>query len=218
MISLSDSLLATGATLTFHYTHPSRDVAMQIALAMRLDFTEPSPQNLMRASVFFTGYVSNGQPVNLLSSGRAQPQFRASAVSEVLGELIADNCELSAVVSQFDQSGGGGAGLVAVSVLKIVFARTAGGPPMYTHIVKTWPGGRSRHRTGGEGDRARQRGAVLRLTCRRLMWRLLRGRSRVSRLALPCSEKATIDVQAGLTRLSEASEGPRDPNCRGRLR
>jgi hypothetical protein len=142
MISLSDSLLATGATLTFHYTHPSRDVAMQIALAMRLDFTDPSPKNLLRATVFFTGYVSNGQPVNLLSSGRAEPQFRASAISEVSGELIADNCELSAVVSQFDQSGGGGAALVTVSVLKIVFARTAGGPPIYTHVVKTWPGGR----------------------------------------------------------------------------
>jgi hypothetical protein len=142
MISLSDSLLATGATLTFHYTHPSRDVAMQIALAMRLDFTEPSPKNLMRASVFFTSYVSNGQKVDLLSSGRAQPQFRAGAVSEVSGELIADNCELSAVVSQFDQSGGGGAALVTVSILKIVFAQTAGGPPIYTHIVKTWPGGR----------------------------------------------------------------------------
>ncbi len=144
MISITDDFIATGATLTFHYTHPSRDVAMQIALALRLDFTDPSPQNLMRASVFFTGFVANGAPVSFLVPGRgAPPQFRAAGVTEVSGELIADNCELAAVVTQFDQSGGVGALPVDVSVTRITFAQRPGGPPIYTHLVKTWPGGRA---------------------------------------------------------------------------
>ena len=143
MISISDDFIATGATLTFHFTHPSRNVAMQIALAMRLDFTEPSPQNLMRASVFFTGYVANGAPVSFLVPGRGgAPQFRAAGVTEIRGELIADNCELAAVVTQFDQSG-----IVAqpvqINATKITFAQRPGGPPIYTHVVKTWPGGRA---------------------------------------------------------------------------
>lgn len=144
MIAISEDLLATGAPLTFHYTHPPRSVAMQIVLAMRLDFTSPSPANLMRASVFFTGYVADGAPVNFLVPGRgAPPQFRASGVSEVSGELLADNCELVAVVSQFDQSAAPGAAPVYVGVTTITFAQRPGGPPIYTHVVKSWPGGRA---------------------------------------------------------------------------
>lgn len=145
MVSLSDHMLATGATLTFHYTHPARAVAMQIALAAKLDFTHPSPQNLMRASVFFTDYVAGGGTVDLITpGGGAPPQFRAVGVTEVSGELIADNCELVAVVTQIEQTGAATAisSPGSVAVTKVTFARTAGGPPIYTHVVKTWPGGR----------------------------------------------------------------------------
>ena len=145
MVSLSDHLQAVGATLTFHYTHPSRSVAMQIALSARLDFTDPSPANFMRALAFFTGYVTNGTSVDLIAPGHgAPPQFRAAGVSEVSGELIADNCNIAAVITQFDQNGGSAADLApaSVAVTTVTFARRPGGPPVYTHCVKTWPGGR----------------------------------------------------------------------------
>ena len=145
MVSLSDHLQAVGATLTFHYTHPSRSVAMQIALSARLDFTDPSPAYFMRASAFFTGYVANGAPVDLMMSGHgAPPQFRASGVTEVSGELIADNCNIVVVVTQFEQAAGAGLDFAPaqVAVTTVTFARRPGGPPVYTHCVKAWPGGR----------------------------------------------------------------------------
>ena len=145
MLSLSDHLQAAGATLTFHYTHPTRSVAMQIALAARLDFTEPSPAKFMRASALFTGYVANGAAVDLTLSGQgAPPQFRAAGVSEINGQALADNCNIVAVVTQFEQTASSVIDFtpVQVSVMTVSLAHRPGGPPVYTHCVKTWPGGR----------------------------------------------------------------------------
>lgn len=145
MLTFMDELHAWGHTETVHYTHAARSVAMQIALSSRADFTEIDPQSrIVRAASFFMSYVHAGAEINLLAEPHfGASQFNASGVTEVLCQLIADNCGARAVATQFNLAPSAAAPLTAPELSRTVaFLRPGNGTVAYRHVVKMLAGGR----------------------------------------------------------------------------
>jgi hypothetical protein len=148
MILLTDEVRAWGHTATMHYTHPPRSVVMQVSLSARADFTETAPGDPMfRGVVFFSGFMAGGVETDLMAAplfGAAQ--FRADNLTEVRGELIAENCGVRATVTQFNRLAAAASSDsvdAAVQSRTVSFLNPTNGAIKYKHIVKMFAGGRA---------------------------------------------------------------------------
>ena len=76
---------------------------MQVHLSGRADFTETTPGDPMfRGTAFFTSFIAAGVETDLMAAPRfGASQFRADNLTEVRAELIAENCGVTAVATQF---------------------------------------------------------------------------------------------------------------------
>ena len=76
---------------------------MQVHLSGRADFTETTPGDPMfRGTAFFTSFIAAGVETDLMAAPHfGAAQFRADNLSEVRAELIAENCGVTAVATQF---------------------------------------------------------------------------------------------------------------------
>jgi hypothetical protein len=148
MIWMSEELRAWGNTVTAHYTHPPRSVVMQIHSSGRADFTQTTPGDpVFRGVAFFTSFIAGGVETDLMAAPRfGASQFRADNVNEVRAEMIAENCGVTAVISQFNvlATMPPGDSIDATSQTRTVtFNDPANGTTKYQHIVKVFAGGRS---------------------------------------------------------------------------
>ena len=148
MILMSDEMRAWGYTATTLYTHPPRSVVMQISLSGRADFTQTEPGDPMfRGVAFFSSFIAGGVKTDLMAAplfGAAQ--FRANNVTEVSGQLIAENCGANAVVTQFNRAGDDAFERfrdAAVQSRTVAFLNPANGTIKYKHVVKVFAGGRT---------------------------------------------------------------------------
>jgi hypothetical protein len=148
MILMSEELQAWGNVVTAHYTHPPRSIVSQVHLSGRADFTQTTPGDPMfRGVAFFTGFTAGGVDTDLTAAPHyGASQFRADGVTEVRAEMIAENCGVNAVVSQFNA----GATISPVDSIDaasqtrtVTFVLPANGTTKYQHIVKVFAGGRS---------------------------------------------------------------------------
>jgi hypothetical protein len=117
---------------------------MQASLAARVDFTTTGA---FRVIVFFTSFIADGVETDLMAApifGAAH--FQASDLTEVRGELIADLCGATAVISQFNRratvSTADSVDAAANSRV-VAFHRPVNGTIAYKHIVKVFAGGRA---------------------------------------------------------------------------
>lgn len=147
MILMSDEIRAWGYTATTHYTHPPRSVVMQVGLSGRADFTQTDPGDpVFRGVAFFTSFTAGGVETDLMAAplfGAAQ--FRADNLTEVRGQLIAENCGVNAVVTQFNRLAtvsSSDSVDAAVQSRTVAFLNPANGVIRYKHIVKVLAGGR----------------------------------------------------------------------------
>lgn len=148
MILMSEELRGWGDTVTAHYTHPPRSIVSQVHLSGRADFTQTTPGDpVFRGIAFFTGFTAGGAETDLTAAPHyGASQFRADGVTEVRAEMIAENCGVNAVVSQFNISAttSPGDSIDAASQTRTVtFVLPANGTTKYQHIVKVFAGGRA---------------------------------------------------------------------------
>jgi hypothetical protein len=148
MILMSEELRAWGYTVTSHYTHPPRSVVMQVHLSGRADFTETTPGDpIFRGTAFFTSFIAAGVETDLMVAPHfGASQFRAVNLSEVRAELIAENCGVTAVATQFSVLAAlppGDSLDAAFQTRTVAFVNPANGTTRYQHIVKIFAGGRS---------------------------------------------------------------------------
>ncbi len=148
MILMSEELRGWGDVVTAHYTHPPRSVVGQVHLSGRADFTQTTPGDpVFRGIAFFTGFTAGGVETDLTAAPHyGASQFRADGVTEVRAEIIAENCGVNAVVSQFNVSAttSPGDSIDAASQTRTVtFVLPANGTTKYQHIVRVFAGGRS---------------------------------------------------------------------------
>ncbi len=148
MIIMSEELRAWGNTVTSHYTHPPRSVVMQVHLSGRADFTQTTPGDPMfRGVAFFTSFIAAGVETDLMAAPRfGASQFRADNLTEVRAELIAENCGVTAVATQFSllpTMPRGDFIDAAFQGRTVTFVNPANGTTRYQHIVKLFAGGRS---------------------------------------------------------------------------
>lgn len=148
MILMSEELRAWGNIVTAHYTHPPRSVVGQIHLSGRADFTQTTPGDPMfRGVAFFTGFTAGGVDTDLTAAPHyGASQFRADSVTEVRAEMIAENCGVNAVVSEFNvlTTTSPGDSIDAASHTRTVtFVLPANGTTKYQHIVRVFAGGRA---------------------------------------------------------------------------
>jgi hypothetical protein len=148
MILMSDEMRAWGYTATTLYTHPPRSVVMQVSLSGRADFTQTEPGDpMLRGFAFFSSFIAGGVKTDLMAAplfGAAQ--FRANNLTEVSGELIAENCGASAVVTQFNRLAtmpSNDSVDAAVQSRTVAFLNPANGTIKYKHVVKVFAGGRT---------------------------------------------------------------------------
>ena len=148
MILMSEELRAWGNIVTAHFTHPPRSVVGQIHLSGRADFTQTAPGDpVFRGVAFFTGFTSGGVDTDLTAAPHyGASQFKADGVTEVRAEMIAENCGVNAVVSEFNAGAvtSPGDSIDAPSQTRTVtFVLPANGTTQYQHIVRVFAGGRS---------------------------------------------------------------------------
>jgi hypothetical protein len=148
MILMSDELRGWGNIVTAHYTHPPRSIVGQAFLSCRLDFTQTTPGDPMfRGIVFFTGFTTGSVDTDLtVAPHYGASQFRADGVTEVRAEMIAENCGVNAVVSEFNVGAATSPGdsIDAASQTRTVtFILPANGTTKYQHIVRIFAGGRA---------------------------------------------------------------------------
>jgi hypothetical protein len=148
MILMTDEMRAWGYTATTLYTHPPRSVVMQISLSGRSDFTQTEPGDpRLRGVAFFSSFIAGGVKTDFMAAplfGAAQ--FRADNLTEVSGELIAENCGASAVATQFNRLAtmpSNDSVDAAVQSRTVAFLNPANGTIKYKHIVKVFAGGRA---------------------------------------------------------------------------
>ena len=96
---------------------------------------------------FFTGFTAGGAGTDLTAAPYyGASQFRADGVTEVRAEMIAENCGVNAVVSQFNvgaTTSPGDSIDAAFQTRTITFVLPANGTTQYQHIVKVFAGGRA---------------------------------------------------------------------------
>jgi len=148
MIVMSEELRAFGYTVTSHYTHPPRSVVMQVHLSGRADFTQTTPGDpVFRGIAFFSSFIAAGVETDLMAAPRfGASQFRADNVTEVRAELIAENCGVTAIATQFSLRAAlphGDSIDAAFQSRTVTFVNPANGTTRYQHIVKVFAGGRS---------------------------------------------------------------------------
>jgi hypothetical protein len=148
MILMSEELRAWGNVVTAHYAHPPRSVVSQIHLSGRADFTQTTAGDpVFRGVAFFTSFIAGGVETDLMAAPRfGASQFRADNLTEVRAEMIAENCGVTAIVTQFNvlATTSPGDSIDAVSQTRTVtFVLPANGTTRYQHIVKVFAGGRS---------------------------------------------------------------------------
>lgn len=148
MILMSEELRAWGNIVTAHYTHPPRSVVGQVHLSGRADFTQTAPGDpVFRGVAFFTGFTAGGVDTDLtVAPYYGASQFRADNLTEIRAEMIAENCGVNAVVSEFNVGAtrSPGNSIDAASQTRtIIFVLPANGTTQYQHIVKVFVGGRS---------------------------------------------------------------------------
>ena len=148
MILMSEELRAWDYTMTSHYTHPPRSVVMQVHLSGRADFTETTPGNpIFRGIAFFTSFIAAGVETDLMAAPHfGASQFRADNLSEVRAELIAQNCGVTAIATQFGLLATlphGDSVDAAFQARTVTFVDPTNGTTRYQHIVKVIAGGRS---------------------------------------------------------------------------
>ena len=147
MILFADEVHAWGHTATVHYTHPPRSVLMQFVLAGRMDFTETPPTDpIFRAVALFRSFISNGVETDISGAPHFSPaQFSAPNVTEIKGELIAQNCGARALATQFQIAPAATASGFATQAdtRVLAFIRPSNGTIALKHIVKVFPGGRA---------------------------------------------------------------------------
>lgn len=148
MILMSDELRGWGNIVTAHYTHPPRSIVGQVHLSGRADFTQTTPGDpVFRSVAFFTGFTAGGVDTDLtVAPYYGASQFRADGVTEVRAEMIAENCGVNAVVSEFNASAttSPGDSIDAASQTRtITFVLPANGTTKYQHIVRVFAGGRA---------------------------------------------------------------------------
>ena len=147
MILMSDEIRAWGYTATTHYTHSPRSVVMQVSLSGRADFTQTEPGDpVFRGVAFFTGFTAGGVETDLMAAplfGAAQ--FRADNLTEIRGQIIAENCGVNAVVTQFNRRATvppSDSVDAAVQSRTVAFLNPVNGVIRYKHVVKVFAGGR----------------------------------------------------------------------------
>jgi hypothetical protein len=109
------------------------------------------PDDAWRSDVqrrrLFTGFTAGGVDTDLTAAPHyGASQFRADGVTEVRAEMIAENCGVNAVVSQFTAGAtiSPGDSIDAASQTRsVIFILPANGTTKYQHIVKVFAGGRS---------------------------------------------------------------------------
>jgi hypothetical protein len=148
MILLTDEMRAWGYTVTTLYTHLPRTVVMQISLNGRADFTQIDPgDRTLRGVAFFSSFIAGGVKTDLMAAPLfGATQFRADNLTEVSGQLIAQNCGAGAVVTQFNRLATMPANDsvdAAVQSRTVAFVSPANGTIKYKHVVKVFAGGRA---------------------------------------------------------------------------
>jgi len=88
-------------TLSLHYVFPPISAVVQICLSSRHDFFAEDPRLPTSATALFTEYTADGRVEELRSRLGFASTFRASALTEVKGLLIADRCRVDAFVNFF---------------------------------------------------------------------------------------------------------------------
>jgi hypothetical protein len=147
MLLFAEQVNAWGSTTTIHFTHPPRNILMQFVLAGRMDFTEfPASEPIFRAMALFRSVVTNGAVFDMSGAPLNSPsQFSTNAVSEIRGELIADNCGARAIATQFQVGPAPTPPIFTTDAdtLVMAFHDPHNGTIALKHIVKVFAGGRA---------------------------------------------------------------------------
>jgi hypothetical protein len=147
MLLFAEQVNAWGNTTTVHFTHPPRNVMMQFVLAGRADFTEIPPSNpIIRAMALFRSVVTNGALFDMSGAPLNSPSlFSTNAVSEIKGELIANNCGARAIATQYQTSPTAPPPIFTTDAdtLVMAFHNPHNGVIKLKHIVKMFAGGRA---------------------------------------------------------------------------
>ncbi len=139
MIVLTDTVQTWGYSATVHYSHPSRAVVAQSALALHMEFNSNlGPNPMFRSYGLIRTAVVGGATITVNG-----PTLVASDLTELHFELITDNGASVAVVNQFDTTGTfTGPPQTATSVRRVAFLRRSNGTTAYAHTTKVFAGGR----------------------------------------------------------------------------
>ncbi|MCI0359365.1 MAG: hypothetical protein L0211_12880 [Planctomycetaceae bacterium] len=100
MIVMTDRVQCWNYTASFHYTHGSRRVSMQITLSARRDYDSP-PTVPPDAIGVFTRIIAAGSEIDLLELYGLVPTFIAGDLTEINGLFKASNCYANGVINQF---------------------------------------------------------------------------------------------------------------------
>jgi hypothetical protein len=139
VIVLTDTVQTWGYSATVHYSHVSRAVVAQSALALHMEFnSNVGPNPIYRSYGLIRTAVVGGSTITVNG-----PTLVATDLTELHVELITDNGASVAVVNQFDTTGTFvGAPQVATSVRRVAFIRRSNGTTAYAHSTKVFAGGR----------------------------------------------------------------------------